>query len=310
MLRVPDRVRHRLTIGFVAVSLSCSKQPTEEPTPGLSAPEELAPKPDPPPPPKARRPKHAITYTVARGGTLLNVANLYKLHHHEIITLNPEIDPNEALAPSTEVVVYDASSVDSESVGLPHSGSVLGGIPMSNGPGRIITAERWKTWATRATVSQLDSILRRWDDRFPSGPPVLVGNLSARHGGPLEPHQTHQSGRDVDLSYVAKWDGKSRVTWQKMNANNLDASKTWALLELIVAHAEVEAIFIDRSIQKLLLTHARRSGHSNNQRRRSWLEVGAGKKQGKRSLIRHVPGHDDHMHVRFACRPDEKRCRS
>src|SRR5690606_4013996 len=103
---------------------------------------------------------------------------------------------------------------------------------------------------------------------------------------------------------------KSRVTWQKMNANNLDASKTWALLELIVAHAEVEAIFIDRSIQKLLLTHARRSGHSNNQRRRSWLEVGAGKKQGKRSLIRHVPGHDDHMHVRFACRPDEKRCRS
>lgn len=310
MLRVSGKVRHTLTIGCVVAAVSCSDQKPDEPLPGLSAPEEVVPKRQPAPTPQPRRSKNAVTYTIARGGTLLNVANLYKLHHHEIIALNPHIDPNQELPPSSEVVVFDSSTVESESVGLPHDGRVVGAVPMSNGPGRIITAERWKTWATQATVSQLDSVLRRWDDRFPDGPPVLVGNLSARHGGPLQPHKTHQSGRDVDLSYVAEWDGKSRVTWQKMNASNLDAGKTWALLKSIVTHADVETIFIDRSIQLLLLAYARRHGTVRKQRLSHWLEVAANAKQKKRALIRHVPGHDDHMHVRFVCRPDEKRCRS
>ncbi len=307
-MRAPRTLRGGAAVGLILALVGCSQQ--DESTPSLSSKEQAPRQDEDQTKPKHRRSESAITYTIARGGTLLNVANLYKLHHHEIIELNPDIDPDANLGPETEVVVYDAPNRDSESVGAPHRGEIIGAVPMSNGPGRVITAERWKTWATRATVEQLDGVLQRWAKRFPDGPPVLVGNLSARRGGPLAPHKTHQSGRDVDLSYIAKWDGKSRVVWQKMNAANLDAAKTWVLLKTLVAHADIEAIFIDRSLQKVLLRHAKRNGTVRQNRLDRWLEVAAKGAKRREALIRHVPGHDDHIHVRFACRPDEKRCES
>lgn len=276
--------------------------------PALSVPEPTPPAAAPKPKPRPRS-KNAVTYTIARGGTLINVANLYKIHHHEIIELNPNIEPDRELGPSTEVVVYDRLHEDSESVGLPHDGELVGAVPMLNGPGRIVTAERWKTWGTRSVVGQLDRVLRRWAKRYPKAPPILVGNLSARHGGPLSPHQTHQSGRDVDLSYVAKWDGRSRVTWQKMNAANLDRDRTWALLKLLVTQADIEVMFVDRKIQHLLLAHARKTGVVRKDDLKRWLEVAPGAKRGT-TLLRHVAGHDDHLHVRFSCSDAEKRCRS
>ena len=153
-------------------------------------------------------------------------------------------------------MVYDQLHEDSESVGLPHAGELVGGVPMLNGPGRIVTAERWKTWATRNVVRQLDRVLRQWAEEQDGAPPILVGNLSSRHGGPLSPHKTHQSGRDVDLSYVSKWDGHSRVIWQRMNQTNLDAARTWALLKTLKRYADIELIYVDRRIQRLLLSHA------------------------------------------------------
>jgi murein endopeptidase len=290
----------------IALQLAGCSEWGEHETP-LSAPETVSPDR-----PSAKKPRErsddAITYTIARGGTLINVANLYKLHHHEIIELNPDLDPSEQLPPKTEVVVYDARE-DSDSIGLPHDGRVVGGVPMLDGPGRLIRAERWKTWATRSTVTQLDRVLRQWTKVAPEGPPILVGNLSSRRGGALAPHKTHQSGRDVDLGYVAKWDGKSRIEWQVMNADTLDAGKTWTLLKTLVKSADVEVMFVDRHVQKLLLRYAQATGVVRKDKLDDWLQVAPGA-DPKKALIRHVAGHDDHLHVRFACRPDEKRCQS
>lgn len=257
--------------------------------------------------PERAEPAPLITYRISRGGTLRNVANLYKLHHHEVVALNPEITPDQELEPATEVVVFRDLGKPSESIGLPHDGSILNAIPMLDGPGRKITAERWKTWATRATVQQLDRVLQRWTQLEPSAPPVLVGNLSARTGGTLEPHKSHQSGRDVDLSYITRWDGKEKVMWQRVDASNLDAELTWRLLKLLTREASVEVIYMDRSLQKLLLDHARRHGTIRGARLPDWLEIAGSSKD---ALIRHVAGHRDHFHVRFACPADNRRCRS
>ncbi len=247
------------------------------------------------------------SYTVARGGTLLNVANLYKLHHREIIDLNPKIDPEQSLQPKTRVVVYTPTDRPSESIGLPHDGSITGAMPMLEGPGRRITAERWKTWATRETVVSLDRVLRAWAASAPSVQPILIGNLSTRRGGPLEPHKTHQSGRDVDISYPTQWDGKSKVSWQRIDKNNLDASATWRLLRLLVEHADVEVMFMDRSVQRLLLAYAEGHDAMSQSQLAAWLQVAEGSDE---ALIRHVAGHRDHLHVRLACPSSQRRCRS
>lgn len=288
----------------------------------LSACEPVAPPPEEQPPeaalerrqaqpvvPEAPKDKsaHAITYTISRGGTLRNVANLYKLYHHEIAELNPAVNPDRELEPNTEVVVFRDVGQPSESIGYPYQGEIDNALPMVDGPGRRITAERWKTWATRRTVDQLDHVLKRWAEIEPKAPPVLIGNLSSREGGPLAPHKSHQSGRDVDLSYITKWNGTDRVTWQHVTADNLDAELTWRLLKLITRDAEVEVIYMDRRIQKLLLEHAKRHGTIRNARLGNWLEVAGGSEQ---PLIRHVAGHQDHFHVRFACPEGSRKCRS
>lgn len=248
----------------------------------------------------------AITYTIARGGSARQVANLYKLYHHEIIALNPETDPDAQLGPNTELIVFRDTGKPSESIGQPHDGRLEGAWPLPDGPGRKIMAERWKTWGSKPTIEQLDHALTRWAELQPAGPAVLVGNLSTRTGGPLEPHKSHQSGRDADLSYVAKWDGKRPVTWQHVTPETMDAELTWKLIRLLVKEARIEAFFIDRSLQRVLLAHAQKTGIIRSSRLAQWLEVAGG---GEDALIRHVPGHKDHFHVRFACPENTPRCK-
>lgn len=258
--------------------------------------------------PKSDRRGERVVYTIAHGGSLVDVANLYKIHHHEIIALNPGVDPEAPLRVGSEVVVYEHDEDQSESVGLPHDGRIANAMPLPDGPGRRITAQRWKTWATRRTVLELDEIFETWAKQRPNRAPVLVSNLSARQGGPLAPHKTHQSGRDVDLGYVAKG-ASDQPEWRRMSAKTLDAARTWELLRLLVDRGDVEVIYMDRGLQRALLDHALAHGTVRKSRLAYWLEVAKGERRGG-PLIRHVPGHADHFHVRFACPSDEPRCDS
>jgi murein endopeptidase len=273
----------------------------------------LPPEADPHPEPapwteQARAPKE-VTYTVRHGGSIKNVANLFKIFHHEIQALNPGVDLERALPPQTRVVVYrKPEGAQSESVGLPSAGSLEGGVPMPEGPGRQLKAIPWKAWATEHTVALLDRVLRQWSAEG-HAQPVLVGNMSARTGGRLDPHSTHQSGRDVDLGYPQKLPAGEELNWREMSDANLDRDETWALLKLLVSSGEVEAIYIDRSIQKLLYDHAVATGLMSKRALREWMEYPRGSGTAG-TLIQHVKGHIDHMHVRFECQPDEPRCKS
>lgn len=253
-------------------------------------------------------PPDVVHYVVRRGGSMKNVANLFKIYHHEIQALNPGVDLETELAPGTKLVVYrKKDGAASQSIGFPSSGSLEGGVPMLGGPGRELKAIPWKSWATASTVATLDRILRQWAARG-SSQPVLVGNMSAREGGRLEPHSTHQSGRDVDLGYPQKLPKGEELNWREMTADNLDAEATWALLRLLRESGKVEVVFIDRKIQKLLYDHAVKQGMSKARLRR-WMEH---PRSGPVSsaFIQHVAGHSDHLHVRFHCTANEPRCKS
>jgi murein endopeptidase len=305
----PRRPRARLLLGFwgsFGLLAGCAEETPRE-APSLNAARDVAEAPENKSDHKPRRTEIA-TYTIARGGTLLNVANLYKLQHAEALRLNPGLDPERQLPPKTPVIVYRDAQADSESIGFPHDGRIVGAMPMLEGPGRKITAERWKTWATRDTILSLDRVLRKWAKLHSDAPPVLIGNLSARHGGPLSPHKTHQSGRDVDLSYIQNGDGEREPHWQHMTPRNLDAQRTWQLLELLHSQADIRVIFMDRGLQRALYRHAKQHSTVPADSLKSWLEVAPG--GGKEvSLIHHVPGHADHMHVRFACADRQAQCR-
>jgi hypothetical protein len=99
------------------------------------------------------------------------------------------------------------------------------------------------------------------------------------------------------------------LNWREMTGANLDAGQTWALLQLLAQTGAREGIFIDRSIQKLLYDHAIAAKLLSKQSLQAWMEYPHPTGSGS-PLIVHVPGHTDHLHVRFACRPSETRCKS
>ena len=252
-----------------------------------------------------------VRYRIRRGGSMKRVANLYKIYHHEITALNAGVDLDRELPPGTDIFVYRAKTgTKSESVGLPSRGTLKGGVPMKSGPGRILKMTPWKSWATASVVALMDAALQEWNKRYPEAHDVLVGNMSARDGGRLKPHGSHQSGRDVDIGYMQKLAPGAELNWQYMNAQNLDREQTWKLLELFYESGEVEVFFIDRQIQKLLYEYARDTRKMSKNQLSRWLEYPRSTGAAPSARVRHIAGHTDHIHIRFRCPADQKQCRS
>lgn len=244
-----------------------------------------------------------VRYTVRRGGSMRTVANLYKIYHHEIKALNPGIELDKELPAGSKIVVWKADDGESESVGKAGSGSLKNGVPMVEGPGRQLKMTPWKSFATIEAVAMMDALLERWSEVSPDQP-LLIGNMSARDGGRLKPHSSHQSGRDVDVSYPQKWDKKEELNWREMTARNLDCEKTWLLLKLLAQSGAVKNVFIDRELQKVLYDWAVENKPVPKRQLGRWLQTAG----GASPLVVHVPGHTDHIHIRFKCPAGDSRC--
>ncbi len=185
----------------------------------------------------------------------------------------------------------DLASLGSLSVGTPNRGYLLNGVQMPAG-------EHWQiigapsTWGTQETIDFITRAILAVNRQFPGTPRLFIGHISARHGGYLSPHKSHQAGRDVDLGYYysreARW-------FERAHAQNLDLPRTWALVKAFIQEADVEMIFIDTSIQHLLLRHAVEAKEDPAFLDRVFQVRG----KSPTPIVRHVKGHATHIHVRF-----------
>jgi penicillin-insensitive murein endopeptidase len=165
---------------------------------------------------------------------------------------------------------------------------------MPDGPLWRVVEPR-NSWGAPEAIASIEHAVEAVHLRFPNAPPLYVGQLSAEHGGFLRPHRSHQSGRDADLGYFYR-DGAG--WYSRATPQNLDREKTWALVEALAADPNVEAIFMDRSVQLMLREWALVHGEP---RARLDDELFEGLHRGAPRLVRHEWGHLTHLHVRFRC---------
>ena len=59
----------------------------------------------------------------------------------------------------------------------------------------------WRLHGTDKLVRTVVRIARAHRAANPGAPPLLIGDLSATEGGPLDHHVSHQNGLDVDIYY-------------------------------------------------------------------------------------------------------------
>src|SRR5689334_856322 len=88
----------------------------------------------------------------------------------------------------------------------------------------------------------------------PKAPPLVIGDLSARSGGKIDGHQSHRTGRDVDLLYQFLTPSGARVTapgFIRIEADGLarvpddgrvlrfDVEHEWRLVKALISAPEI-----------------------------------------------------------------------
>jgi len=189
-----------------------------------------------------------------------------------------------------ELVLRDPSALGAMSVGAPNAGALFNGIQLEESPLWKL-ADPEHAWGTRESIDFVVHAIKRVNEYFPGSPILYVGDFSARSGGKLRPHQSHQSGRDVDLGYYYS---TGPAWYKRATAKTLDRARTWTLLEVLLKETRVEYVFMDRSIQPLLKEYALAQGEDPE-----WLSRVFENPQNRDSIVRHRWGHATHMHVRF-----------
>ena len=190
---------------------------------------------------------------------------------------------------------------------LPEPGAKVGGYPgAAVEPGGPVNVQLPKgnfyaikrpghAWGTASAIDSLVLGLNEWLGLAPAYNvqdwTPAIWDISKPGGGFLHPHVSHQEGRDVDINFVLD---KGEETWRKL--------LTLPLIPLLIAFlfdANTEVIFLDWNRQQQVwdaldinpdLPFAADL--------KAELQYPLPKYKGK-SRVRHSPGHDNHIHVRF-----------
>jgi len=147
----------------------------------------------------------------------------------------------------------------------------------------------------------------------PGGAPLFIGDLSTKTGGRISDHASHRSGRDVDLLFFVmtpsgvpvpspgfvrfEGDGLALPPGSK-DYVRIDIDREWWLLRSLLTSPDigVQFMFVCHEVEALLIDHARALGESDELVARAETMM----IQPSDSLR-----HDDHVHMRIACAPDE-----
>jgi murein endopeptidase len=195
-----------------------------------------------------------------------------------------------------------------QSIGVPWDGHLHDPDELPAGDGYVIRRP-WRAFGTHTTVGFVLHAIRDIRARFPDVHVLAIGDLSQKTGGAITEHHSHQSGRDADIGliYNEKPAGfpQSFVT---ATEHNLDCAATFALLSDFAETAKLDGgaqvIFLDYQVQGILYRWAKDAGVDEDK----LAQLFEYPHRGAAALVRHFPGHDNHMHVRFKCPAGDDGC--
>jgi hypothetical protein len=187
-------------------------------------------------------------------------------------------------------VTTDLASLGPMSVGTPNAGGLVNGV-QAQASALYTLVSPGGAWGTQETLDYLNTAVQAVHGEFPDTPALALGDIGARHGGPLKPHISHQAGRDLDISFYYR-DG---TRWYaRGTSENLDFPRLWAFVRALIAKTDIDLILLDHGLQQPLKEYALSIGEDP-----AWLDQVFQGKGATRAIIRHAPGHATHLHLRF-----------
>jgi murein endopeptidase len=189
-----------------------------------------------------------------------------------------------------DIAERDPRALGPLSIGTPDAGLLLNPVLFPAGSFWTLR-EPDESWATDETIDFIVNAIEAVEARYPGSPRIVIGDLSNPRGGRIDRHRSHQAGRDADLGLYYR--GGEADTFRAARPKDLDAARTWALVRALITESDVERIFIDRTLMRVLYDQALAEGED-----RGWLADIFGRSTEK-GIIQHERRHKDHLHVRF-----------
>jgi murein endopeptidase len=197
-----------------------------------------------------------------------------------------------------------------QSIGEPWAGRLQHPTELPPGAGYVIRRP-YRAFGTESTIALVERAIHQTLAAFPDEHVLAIGDISAETGGPISQHRSHQAGRDIDVGlFYTEQPDDYPANFVHADEDNLDCAATFKLLQSFVATQDddggVQMIFLDFDVQGILYHWALDHGFSEARLDRIFqYPHGRGSSEG---IVRHVAGHDNHMHVRFRCQDSDTSC--
>lgn len=245
------------------------------------------------------------THRVLPGEAVASVAARWSVAPSALRAWN-ELSGSGALEAGAELVIYSDSAIPpSASVGRVDRGELENGVPIPRHDAwRVRTPAR--AWVTHFVAEALMDGFGAMRNAHPEAGRAEIRDASRPHGGRMREHHSHQSGRDVDIAYLRTTCRNEDCGHHWTRASELDAAAQWALIHSWIERDLVEYVFVDHALQAPLFDAARDAGATRTELSR-WFQYPRGE-DVRSGIIRHVPRHADHFHVRFVCAPTDASC--
>lgn len=193
-------------------------------------------------------------------------------------------------------------------IGSPNAGTLVNGecLPQDGEGYMQLFRDMDRIWGTNTMITMIQRAASDVSRKYPGKDRLQVEDISAKEGGDIDGHSSHENGLDVDLGYY-KANGiehdpiaKKQMYADPMVINgkvspNFDVERNWELMKALHRHGDVQKIFVDQTLKNELCRFAKsKNEYASN------VNV-------LRSL-RHETNHQDHLHVRLRCPAGAKKC--
>lgn len=261
---------------------------------------------------KPVRERRKFVYTIEGGDTLSSIGERFGMTGRDIHRLNPRKNPRRLRIGDTITVWKDGPEHLSETVGRASRGRLVHGEQLPAGPGYYRRTPR-RSWGTNRTITEVLRVAGEVRQKHRRAHDLVIEHISAKEGGPLKPHVSHQSGRDVDMGmYFKGFDraGPKRFITFTSETHELDYEASWTLLRSLLKNNDrqtrVQYIFMDYEAQKAMYKWARKKRKASKKLLSYMFQYP--RRRAMKGKIRHVKSHRGHLHVRFKCPDHDKHC--